>query len=67
MTLNLELYDSITGDLIARGIDRRKDPQQGYMQWQTSIANKSAADRILKDWAKTLHEGLDETMAVKPQ
>ena len=60
MTLNLDLHDSSTGQLIARGIDRREDPRRGYAQWTTSVSNKAAADRILKRWAKTLREGLDE-------
>lgn len=63
MTLHLELYDSQTGALIAKAMDRRKDPQRGYMQWQSTVANTQAAKRILSDWAKSLREGLDEARA----
>ena len=60
MTLYLELYDSVTDDLLAKALDRKKDRQTGYFRWQTRITNRAAANRILQAWADVLKEGLDE-------
>lgn len=54
MTLYLELYDSVTSDLIARLIDSEADPGLGTIEWQNSVTNREAADRILKRWADRL-------------
>jgi hypothetical protein len=59
MTLYLELYDSLSGDIIAKAVDAKKDRQGGYIQWQKRINNRAAALRILQVWANTLKEGLD--------
>ena len=60
MTLKLEIYDSITGDLIATASDRREAPRRGYMQWTTSVTNNAEARRMLQEWAVRLVERLDE-------
>lgn len=60
MTLKLELYDSVTGDLIAKASDRRESPRRGYMQWTTRVSNQADARRMLQRWAKSLRERLDE-------
>jgi len=60
MTLYLELYDSVTDDIIAKAMDRQKDRQTGYFKWQNRISNRAAATRILQVWANVLKEGLDE-------
>ena len=60
MTLYLELYDSLTDDLIAKALDRKIDRQTGYFQWQNRVTNRAAANRILQVWATVLKEGLDE-------
>ena len=39
MTLYLELYDSVTDDLLAKALDREYDRQTGYFQWQNSVTN----------------------------
>jgi len=59
MTLYIELYDSVTGDLIAKALDRRVD-NQAYYTWSNSVTNKKAADKILQGWASILVEALDE-------
>jgi len=64
MTLYLELYDSVTDDLIAKALDRQKDRQTGYIQWQSGVTNRAAATRILKVWANVLKNGLDEARAI---
>ena len=60
MTLYLELYDSVTDDLLARALDRQTDRKTGYFLWQNRISNRAAANRILQVWANVLKEGLDE-------
>lgn len=65
MTLYVELYDSVTGDLVAKALDRRRDRESGYFDWHTRITNRDAADKILKSWAKTLRQGLDEAHGLR--
>lgn len=67
MTLYLELYDSVTDDLLAKALDRQLDRDTGYFQWQNSVTNRAAANRILKEWANVLKEGLDEARGVKSE
>lgn len=70
MTLYIELFDSETGDLIAKAVDRGIDNpnDHGFYTWTTSSSNKSAAARILKGWADILLNGLNEAKGspVKP-
>ena len=60
MTLYLELYDSVTDDLLAKALDPKADRDSGFMQWQTKVANYTAAKRMMKPWAEALRNGLDE-------
>jgi len=61
MTLYIELYDSVTGDLIAKAMDRKADRNNaGFYTWANSATNKANADRILKGWANILLAALNE-------
>lgn len=60
MTIYLEVYDSLSGDLMAKGVDRQADRNTGFMTWQTSASNTQAARRILRTWAQSLRDALDE-------
>jgi len=61
MTLYIEIYDSVTGDLIAKALDRRVDnSRQGFYTWTNSVTNTAAAKRILKGWASILLDALNE-------
>ena len=60
MTLQLEIYDSVTGDLIAKASDRREAPRRDYMQWTNSVSNTAEARRMLQHWATDLRERLDK-------
>jgi len=62
MTLYLELYDSETGDLIAKAVDRSIDNpnSQGFYTWANASSNQRAAERILTGWANILLNGLNE-------
>ena len=69
MTLYVELYDSVTGDLIAKALDRRVDGRNnGFYTWTSSATNKQAAVRILRGWANILLTALNEAKqeAVQP-
>lgn len=61
MTLYIEIYDSVTGDLIAKALDRRVDnSRSGYYTWTSSVTNRAAAKKILKGWAQILLDALNE-------
>jgi len=65
MTLYLELYDSVSDDLIAKALDRKIDRHTGYFRWHNRVSNRAAARRILQEWARVLKEGLDEARGVR--
>ena len=60
MTLNLELFDSLTGDKIVKATDRKRDYDRGYMEWRTRVSNRADAKRMMRSWAKALTSTLDE-------
>jgi len=61
MTLYIELFDSVTGDIIAKAIDRQFDRNNaGFYTWTNSVTNRAAALRILKGWAGILVNALNE-------
>jgi len=60
MTLNLELYDSLTDDRIVKATDRKKDPDYIRMEWRTSVSNRADARRMMSAWAKALRDLLDQ-------
>jgi len=63
MTLHMELYDSVSGDILAKALDRKVDRKTGYFEWQNRVTNRAAANRILQVWANVLKEGLDDARA----
>ncbi len=60
MTLQLEIFDSVTGDLIAKTSDRQEAPRRNYMQWTTSVTNRTEARRMIERWATDFRERLDQ-------
>ncbi len=60
MTLYIELYDSVTSDLIAKALDRKSDRNNSFYTWSNSVTNRAAAQRILKGWADILLSALNE-------
>jgi len=60
MTLNLELYDSLTNDKIAKATDRKRDYDRGYAEWRNSVNNTAVARRMMTSWAVALTDALDE-------
>lgn len=63
MTLEAELFDSVTGDKIAKTRDRKQDYRRGYMEWRTRVNNTATAKRLMRQWAVALRESLDEAHA----
>jgi hypothetical protein len=61
MTLYVELYDSVSNDIIARIIDPEADKGPGVVA--NRVTNKAAADRLLKMWADTLRDHLGAVKA----
>lgn len=64
MTLNLELFDSVTNDKIAKATDRQRDWRQGWLQWRTKVSNRADAKRMITVWAKALTSALNEARSV---
>ena len=60
MTLNLHIYDSVTGDLIAMASDRQVATQHGYARLTNNVTNNAEARLMFKRSAKALRERLDE-------
>jgi Protein of unknown function (DUF3313) len=59
MTLAAELRDAPTGDLIARVIDHKRDPDSVFLELTTKVDNIAAAQRAAAQWARILREQLD--------
>ncbi|MFT5140124.1 MAG: hypothetical protein ACI9H8_001576 [Lysobacterales bacterium] len=60
MTLYVELYDSVTNDLIVKAMDGQADRQSSTFQWQTKGSNRQAAKKMLTDWADRLSNALND-------
>ena len=62
MTLYIELYDSVTSELLVKALDAKADTAyQGFYTWSNSVTNKAAADRVLKGWAEVLINALNRS------
>lgn len=66
MTLKLEIYDSVTGDLISVASDRQVAPWRGYVQWTTGVSNRADARMMLQKSAEGFRTRLDEATAKAP-
>jgi len=65
MTLYLELYDSASNTILARVMDPKRD-RRAMAQVADRVTNKSAADRILRQWASALRQHLDAAQGKAP-
>jgi len=59
-TLLLELFDSVSGEILARFVDRQGARDFGTMRLSTSARTSAEGRRIMTGWAKLLRKGLDE-------
>ena len=66
MTLKLQMFDSVTGDLIGVTSDRLEAPRRGYLEWTTSVTNRREAKNLMIRWAEELRERLDQARSNPP-
>jgi hypothetical protein len=59
MTLFLELYDSVTSQLLARVVDPESSSDYGVFTWQSGVGNVAAADGIMTKWSDTLRHYME--------
>jgi len=59
-TLFLELYDSVSGEILARALDRQVAGETAFVTWTNKMTNRAAARDVLADWAGLLRKRLDE-------
>ena len=60
MTLVAELRDSVSGDVLARVVDRQQSRSSGMMQVTNRVTNVADARRAIDVWARALRDALDE-------
>jgi len=71
MTLMLEVYDSESGEILARLAERREARSSagaGHndLYWSNSVTNSDSVRRLFKRWARILRERLDLVHRVEP-
>lgn len=59
-TLYLEVFDSQTGEILARVVDKKRGRDSGWMQEANRVTNKHEAKIIFRSWAKRLNEQLNK-------
>ncbi|PHR85558.1 MAG: hypothetical protein COA59_01010 [Colwellia sp.] len=59
-TLFLELYDGVSGEILARIIDSEVVGDKMYIQWANRVTNTADAKRTIRKWAKALRAKLDQ-------
>lgn len=60
-TLYLELYDSVSGDIIGRAADRQAiRSASGGISWRNRATNSADARRMFRRWANLLRSFLDQ-------
>jgi hypothetical protein len=64
-TLYMQLFDSVTGDIIGRAADRRVARRGGMMTWSNRVTNTADARRMFRSWADQLITFLGEQYEVK--
>jgi Protein of unknown function (DUF3313) len=60
MTLDMEIHDSVTGQLLARVVDKQRALDTGTLQWTNTVSNAAEAQRAIDAWARQLRTGLDQ-------
>ncbi|MEH6590651.1 MAG: DUF3313 family protein [Halioglobus sp.] len=59
-TIYLEIFDSVSGEILARMVDRRAMRDYGTARWANSVSNRADAARMFRRWATLLRQGMDE-------
>lgn len=64
MTLQAELRDAPTGEVIARVLDRREGRDRGVLELTTAVENAAAAREAARAWAGILRRQLDAAKGI---
>jgi Protein of unknown function (DUF3313) len=64
MTMLAELYDSETGEVLARVIDRSEGRRAGGLSFSSSVTNIDEARSTASGWARVLRSGLDNAHGI---
>jgi hypothetical protein len=64
MSLVLELYDSESGEVLARVVDRREARQAATMNYTNSVTNENDFRSIANGWARILRNGFDKAHGI---
>jgi hypothetical protein len=64
MTILAELFDSETGQVLARIVDRREARNTTMMTLSNSVVNAGEAQAIAASWARILRDGLDKAHGI---
>ena len=65
MTLVLEAYDSESGQVLSRVVDRQESKMHGgQLSWSNRVMNQSEGELIASGWAKKLRKSLDKAHGV---
>ena len=59
-TLYIELFDSVTGDILGRAADRQAAGTNRHFGLNTASLQEAQARRIFEGWARQLRAFLDE-------
>ena len=55
-TLFLEVFDSVSGEILARVIDHQEDRSNGYFEIQSGMRNTVDVKRVIKKWTSSFQE-----------
>lgn len=64
MSLVAELYDSETGEILARVVDRREARRSPTLTYTNSVTNENDFRDIASAWARILRNGLDKAHGI---
>ncbi|WP_310390205.1 DUF3313 family protein [Roseateles sp.] len=68
MTLVLEAFDSETGQVLARVVDRQESNiRGGQLSWSNRVMNQSEGELIASGWARKLRKALDKAHGIGKQ
>jgi len=64
MTLIAELFDSESGEILARVVDRREGRNDDTLRLSSSLVNRGEAQDIAASWARSLRIALDKAHGI---
>lgn len=64
MTLDMQIEDGSTGELLMQVKDRKRDMHNGFLEWRTGPGNRADASRMIRVWARDVRDLLDAPASV---